>query len=253
MYTHVSGQEYEDIAAAWDWNLIPGITVDYGATTLSCDKTGFTGIENFVGGASTGSIGAFAMNYTNPSTKQLQWQKAWFFFRGGMQYVTISGINSKSNNPVFTVLDQKRASGNVLVDGQVISASQNFTEYTSLWHADVGYVFPNSEPGTSLSISIANRSGSWSNIGTSKQPPATVNLFAAYLEHTSTDKSISYTVFPGVSASDFQELLKNRPLYSLSNDVSTSAVLDSSNNDLMVVFWQAGQSKSSFFNEISSE
>ncbi|KAF8078587.1 chondroitin AC/alginate lyase [Lyophyllum atratum] len=37
--------EYEDISVAWDWNLIPGTTVDYGATPLSCARTQFTGIE----------------------------------------------------------------------------------------------------------------------------------------------------------------------------------------------------------------
>ena len=34
IYTHLNGDEYEDIVAAWDWNLIPGTTVDYGGTPL---------------------------------------------------------------------------------------------------------------------------------------------------------------------------------------------------------------------------
>ena len=60
-YTYVTGDEYEDIAAAWDWNMIPGTTVDYGATPLNCDTENQVGVENFVGGASTGKLGAAVM------------------------------------------------------------------------------------------------------------------------------------------------------------------------------------------------
>ena len=60
-YTYVTGDEYEDIAAAWDWNMIPGTTLNYGATPLSCDTENQAGVENFVGGTSTGKIGAAVM------------------------------------------------------------------------------------------------------------------------------------------------------------------------------------------------
>ena len=60
-YTYVSGDEYEDIAAAWDWNMIPGTTVDFGATPLRCHMANRQGIENFVGGVSTGRLGAAVM------------------------------------------------------------------------------------------------------------------------------------------------------------------------------------------------
>lgn len=240
MYTHVTGQEYEDIAAAWDWNLIPGITVDYGGTQLSCDHTGFTGIESFVGSASTGTIGAFVMKYTNPFNKQLQWQKSWFFFRGGMQHVAVSNINSKSGHPVYSVLDQKRADGSVMVDGQSFQSSNNFTQFNSLWHANVGYSFPATQTGITLSVSLANRSGKWSSIGTSKQPSTAVNTFAAWLDQ-GTQGSVEYTAYPGVTYTEFQQRLSERPLMSLVNDGSTTAVLDTINNDLMVTFWKAGQ------------
>jgi hypothetical protein len=240
MYTHVTGQEYEDIAAAWDWNLIPGITVDYGATALNCDNTGFNGIETFVGSVSTGTIGAFAMKYTNPSTKQLQWQKSWFFFRGGMQHVAVSGISSKSGHPVYSVLDQKKAQGAFIVDGQQFSTGQNFTQFHSLWHANVGYSFPQPQSGAALSVSLSNRSGSWSKIGTSKQPQVMANLFTAWLHH-SNEASIEYTAYPGVNSSEFALRLIQRPLMCLVNDGSTTAVLDTVNNDLMVTYWKASQ------------
>lgn len=60
-YTYVDGNEYEDIAASWDWNLLPGITVDYNATLLQCSSVGNVGLDPFVGGVSTGSIGMSVM------------------------------------------------------------------------------------------------------------------------------------------------------------------------------------------------
>lgn len=60
-YTYVTGDEYEDIAAAWDWNMIPGTTVDYGAAPLQCDTANQVGVENFVGGVSTGKLGMAVM------------------------------------------------------------------------------------------------------------------------------------------------------------------------------------------------
>lgn len=61
LYTYITGDEYEDIAPAIDWNMFPGITVDYNATVLSCDTENVNGLEDFVGGVSTGSIGAAVM------------------------------------------------------------------------------------------------------------------------------------------------------------------------------------------------
>jgi Polysaccharide lyase family 8, super-sandwich domain len=65
-YTYLTGDEYEDISAAWDWNAIPGTTVDYGATPLACSTTNQVGVESFVGGVSTGVLGAAVMVCGNP-------------------------------------------------------------------------------------------------------------------------------------------------------------------------------------------
>jgi len=46
---------------------------------------------------------------------------------------------------------------------------------------------------------------------------------------------------PGISDSEFQEVLSGRPLLTIENDTSRVAVLDSANNDLMIVFWNPGQ------------
>ncbi|RDB19287.1 Chondroitinase-AC [Hypsizygus marmoreus] len=108
-YTYIRGNEYEDIAAAWDWNRIPGITTDYGATPLNCNNTGLLGIEDFVGGVSDGKIGIAAMRYTNPVTKAFHFQKAWFFLNDDVQHVMVSGVfSTNAETPAISVLDQRR-------------------------------------------------------------------------------------------------------------------------------------------------
>src|SRR5882762_6330814 len=102
MYTYMTGDEYEDIFGSWDWNLIPGITTDYGATELSCDNTQWVGVQEFVGGVSAGSSGIAVMRYTNPYTQTLDWKKAWFFLPGDVQHVMVSGLTSTSSAPVYS-------------------------------------------------------------------------------------------------------------------------------------------------------
>ena len=110
VYQHIDGTEYEDIAAAWNWNLIPGITTDYGNTPLECETVGTSSTETWVGGVSNGARGLAVMSYTNPITHAMSWQKTWFFLDNDVQYVMLNGVTSTSDAPVFSVLDQRRLS-----------------------------------------------------------------------------------------------------------------------------------------------
>lgn len=238
LYTYVQGDEYEDIAAAWDWNLIPGTTVDYGATPLNCARAGWTGLESFVGGVSNGETGAAAMRYLNPYTKAFSWQKAWFFLDDDTQYVMIANLSSSSSAPVYSVLDQRRHSGPVYVDNEVFDAPDNETfdsTVSSLWHGGVGYYF---DAGlTVLSLSVGERTGSWSSIGTSTQPPETVDLFAAWIEHQDLTQPVSYTIFPGTTFDSFRIKSGYRTIIPLQNDAYISAILDVDYNNISAVFW----------------
>ena len=88
LYTYLTGNEYEDIQGAWDWQLIPGTTVDYNATALVCGQVGFAGKQTFVGGVSDGNVGIGVMRYTNPKTGSLQFQKTYFFVDGNVLRVS---------------------------------------------------------------------------------------------------------------------------------------------------------------------
>ncbi|KAA1468236.1 polysaccharide lyase family 8 protein [Dentipellis sp. KUC8613] len=238
IYTYMTGNEYEDIFAAWDWNLIPGTTVDYGATLLNCSGTRKTGTQALVGGASDGKIGVAAMRYETPTSKTLNWRKTFFFLDDDVQHVMVTRIISTTSAPVFTVLDQRRHDGDVLVDG-VAKQTGNYTGVGTLWHGNVGYAFNKSNTGASLSIEIGDRTGDWSTLGTSKQPPETVDLFAAWLSHDDVSADIDYTIYPAVTSSAFQSKVASSQIQTIRNDGSVSALLDQGNKVAMFVFWDA--------------
>ena len=198
----------------------------------------FTGIESFVGGVSDGQVGIATMRYTNPYTRTLSWQKTWFFFEDDVQYVTVSNLRSNTSAPVYSVLDQRRHNGDIFVDGQVVTQNVNFTAFHTLWHGGVGYSFDRLLGYPGLSIEVGDKTGNWSTIGISDQPPVTVDLFAAYLTHTSLETPISYSTFPAtLSLDDFLQKKKRTQLKTIQNDDHISAVHDEKHHTLMVVFW----------------
>ncbi|KAL1717893.1 polysaccharide lyase family 8 protein [Schizophyllum commune] len=236
LYTYVQGSEYEDIAAAWDWDMIPGISVDYKGTKLNCSSTSATGKHSFVGGVSTGDVGIAAMRYTNPITGKFSFQKAWFFTADDVQRVLIGNINNTSPVEVRSVLDQKRHSGDVYIDGQVTGGTTKQSP-KSLWHAGVGYIFPN-DTSAKLMVATGNKSGAWNKIGTSGQGTTTVDLFTAYLARTNTSQPLEYTIYPGTANQGaFTSKAAASPLQTVQNDVHISAVYDSAAKVAYAVFW----------------
>ncbi|KAG7450483.1 polysaccharide lyase family 8 protein [Guyanagaster necrorhizus] len=234
LYTYLNGNEYEDIAAAWDWSLIPGITVDYNATILSCSSSQFSGLQAFVGGVSNGQVGVAAMRYLNPSTKSLGWQKAWFFLEDDVQHVMVANISSNTNAPVYSVLDQKRYVEPLVVDEYEDVGSMAGPR--SLWHGNVGYVIDPQE-STSISFSVEDKRGNWSSIGISTQPPSDVTLFTAWLQHDSLNSSSSYTAFPGTTLDTFLSKSHQFSLQSAENDAQVSAIYDQAHETVFAIFW----------------
>ncbi|KAF8232548.1 polysaccharide lyase family 8 protein [Tricholoma matsutake] len=239
-YNYVRGDEYEDTFAVWDWNLIPGITVDYGNTPLTCQNSGLLGIESFVGGVSAedGSMGLSAMRYTNPKTRALSWQKAWFFLADDVQHVMISGLSSTSSAPVRSVLDQRRARGPAIVNGRSTFSGSRDAGCKTLWHGDVGYTF-GEDSQMALTVQLEQKTGNWSKIGTSVQPPVTIDMFTAYVEHDrqALNVPVEYSVFPGVDYETFVWKSASRRVKTVQNDAHISAVLDGAT--FMGVFWDA--------------
>ncbi|KAJ7597074.1 polysaccharide lyase family 8 protein [Mycena floridula] len=240
-YTYIRGDEYEDLFPAFDWNLIPGTTVDYGATPLGCETARKTGTQPFVGGASDGQIGIAAMRYENPTTKALNWRKTWFFLEDDVQFVMVARLTSTTTAPVYSVLDQRRRNGDVFVSGTLATKTgvTNFTGATSLWHGGVGYIFNVSNPATSLAVQLDTRTGSWQDIGTSDEPPNTADFFTSYLIHNDlTTPGISYSIYPAtLSLSAFQTKAQASKIVSIRNDGSISALLDVVHKTAFIAYW----------------
>ncbi|KAI0035969.1 polysaccharide lyase family 8 protein [Vararia minispora EC-137] len=227
LFTYLKGTEYEDIAASWDWNMIPGITTDYNNTPLACEHAKWTGLESFVGGVTVGTVGLAAMRYTNPYTRALSWQKAIFFLDDDTQVVLISNVTSRSSAPVLTVLDQRHYASS----GYVRSGS-------SLWHGGIGHVFVPSD-SFELGVSVVNSTGDWSVLGVSGRGNQTVDLFTAWIEHKAPSAALTYFSFPATDLSTFQNRSSNRSeaIVTVQNDAHISAVYDATHHLLAAVFW----------------
>ena len=230
------------------FTVIPGTTTDYDATPLTCAKSRLSTKEDFVGGASDGNIGAAAMRYTNPVTRALTFQKAWFFLPNDVQHIMVSKVKSRSpkKNPVISALDQKRLNGTVLVDGQQVDKGGNFSQATSLWHDSVGYTFEQS----ALSVDFGARESDWSSIGISTAPKSTVDLFSAWISHGSgsdlDDVPVAYTAYPAVTPEAFEQKKQETKLKTIRNDEDVSAVYDETHRVAMFVFWQPKGGKVTF-------
>lgn len=218
--------------------MIPGTTVDYGATPLSCATARVTGIQPYVGGVSDGVVGIAAMRYDNPTTRALTWRKTFFFLEDDVMFVMIALITSSTTAPVFSVLDQRVHSGDVFVDGAAATTG-NYTGVSSLWHAGTGYTFNASNPATSLSLQLGPKTGNWQAIGSSNAAPNTVDMFAAWLSHDNIAAPVTYAMYPGTTQDTFAQKAQAEPtnLIVVRNDGSISALLDSVHNTAFIAFW----------------
>ncbi|RCI05284.1 hypothetical protein CU098_004937 [Rhizopus stolonifer] len=185
IYIYRAGDEYLDCFAAWDWNLVPGTTVDYGATPLRCNSTQFYGNTSFVGGLSTTGHGGMAvMQYINPMTGALRWEKTFYFF-DGFYAVQVGSLQCTSNNAsVITTLDQSNLKGDVYINGQLLTTDTFVSKKPTwdVWHNRILYSLVN-QTGLALHVNTASHAvNNWTSIGISKGV-ASQRIFTATIEH----------------------------------------------------------------------
>jgi hypothetical protein len=200
IFTYIDGTEYTDVFAAWDWNLVPGTTVDYGATPFGCNITQFYGNTSFVGSVTPSlnnstfstSGGMTVMQYLNPMTGNLRWEKTYYFFPG-FYAVQIGPIYSQGTEPIITTLDQSNLKGDVYLDGELLTSqstveaslgAQNGTRPLNLWHNRVLYTILGNDQSATLKVNTASRTSNneWDTIGISNGT-ATQPIFTATIEH----------------------------------------------------------------------
>eukprot|EP01117_Protostelium_nocturnum_P014433 TRINITY_DN5489_c0_g3_i1.p1 TRINITY_DN5489_c0_g3~~TRINITY_DN5489_c0_g3_i1.p1 ORF type:complete len:732 (-),score=155.16 TRINITY_DN5489_c0_g3_i1:48-2243(-) len=201
LLSFTGGSEYFNVPPVWDWNLLPGTTVDPGVDPLKCGNTRYMGLHEQVGGVSDGKSGIATMKFTDPLQKALSWTKSWFFFEDC--YISISSnVVQKDLKPVVVVLDQRRLNGKVETEAGTMQGEELNTKKT-LWmfHDSIGYIFPNASP---LQIETKTVTGKWSDVGAGfATGSVTAKMFKATMGVNKT--TAIYIGVPGVSLSGFSE------------------------------------------------
>ncbi|KAI8994576.1 galactose mutarotase-like domain-containing protein [Pilobolus umbonatus] len=243
IYTYVDGDEYIDVSGAWDWEYIPGTTVDYGGTVLKCSHD-VNGISPFVGGATDLNNGIAVFDFVNPVNQNLRFQKTFFFFPEGYA-VQIGPTESKNlDAPLRTILDQRRRRGDIYVNGARKNTNTTYTTTTrSIWHDRVGYYFPTNE---SLFVHSQFKTANWSDIGVSVGNE-TQQLFGANIRHTITNTTgllTQYIVQPGISHTQFHDNINTNNLpISLdfrASDPQINAAYSATQDMISIAFWTPG-------------
>lgn len=258
VYTYSTGAEYEDIYAALDYNIIPGITTDYNGTVLSCATVEQHGVDAYAGGVEANDVGMAAMRYINPQSKAFKFYKAWFFFPNNVQHVLVSNIeqtDENSTSPVYSVLDQRLRAGDVLVNGTPVSESSVRADAKTLWHAGTGYAFPASgSRALGVSVNLETRTGDWSKLGTSKVVATPKDIFGAWIPHKALTLNpspnapssgpgkytpVEYSVFPATgSYEEFEDKATRLRPRTVANIETVSAAIDAGARILGAAFWK---------------
>ncbi len=236
LFSYVTGTEYKDIMAAWDWNLVPGTTVLLNRPKLQASTVKFAGKRDFVGVVSDGQVGTAVEDYVDPFDGSISYQKAWFFL-GDSVLVTTANLKVNSSVspdvPVITVLDNRSGgAGPTWVDGKQISIAQNGAKVNgkTLFYGGNGYLSYDAD--FRLTLSDGDRTGNWSEISTSTVGVTTVPVFSAYTEMQ--HESFTYALFPATTRQTLEKESKNPSVMPLSdNGVNGVAGSDS----LSLVFW----------------
>lgn len=229
MYTYVTGTEYINVTAAWDWNLIPGTTALLNMPDVKTTPVKQFGPNPFVGVVSDGKAGISVEDFTDPVTKSLSFRKARFYFDDAI-VVAVSNITSNASAPTVTVLENRNvASGGIVLDGEKDDAGSKKKAF-SMYYGGNGYLAY--EKPFELTLFEGDRTGNWSEISTSAVGVVTTKLFSAF--HTHSGDSMTYAVFPAISKPNLAREAKS-PTYQTTMERGVTAA--AGKNKLGVVFW----------------
>lgn len=199
-----TGREYEGIFPVWDWQKLPGTTVEQTPTLSGPLRR--RGSRSFVGGASDGRYGLAAFDFARD---ELAARKAWFFF--DREFVCLgAGIRCAGHDPVVTTVNQCRLRGEVSVGagqeggdgGQTLARGEHAWRRPAWVHHDgIAYVFL--EP---MHVRLRNdtQQGSWLSINHMyPHERLAIDVFKLWIDHgrRPTDASYAYAVVPGMPVS----------------------------------------------------
>ncbi len=228
-----TGDEYRDIFPVWDWRKLPGTTAEQRQTPLEAEPLTRRGERAFAGGVSDGQIGCAAMDF---SSEALSARKAWFCFDGCLAALG-AGIVSTGGVRVQTAINQCRRSGPVYVKGAAAPAADGdhpLAAGSCFWHDSLAYGVLAGEG----SLSLAQRSGAWSDCGVGSSDPVSAAVFQACLDHgiSPSGAAYAYTVTP---SGDHQTAFNAQtPVSIIRNDTQVQAVWHAADRLGQAVFYE---------------
>lgn len=243
-YLSLDGEEYVNLAPVYDWSCIPGATTVRLEEMPSEKEIQKKGEMDFVGGVTDGLYGAAAFDFSSPHNP-LHARKSWFFFDD--MYVCLgTGIESDSEYPIVTTINQCRLSGEVVAGTSdetkvLASGSISSDRLTWVWHDYVGYIFP---VGQSLEIKNDLVKGSWASVNrqtSSSKAIVTDSIFKLLLNHGKQPrgKEYVYYVVPHVDKEHLSRYVKHSPVQVLANTRQMQAVEHRENGVLYVACYEA--------------
>lgn len=256
-FLSITGKEYLNIWPVYDWQKLPGTTVLQKPDLPSEEHIQKDGVTDFVGAVTNGLHGAVAFDFISPHDFTRA-RKSWFFFED--EYVCLgAGIESMSEFPVATTLDQALMQGEVVVAGSDNEMKLTRGEHAindAKWvnHNGTGYIFP--EPAN-IHITNKEEQGKWTDINRQWDSPKELikkDVFKLWLDHgarpqgrpggfnhetmIAKDVKYQYIVVPSIEPKNMNE---DRGIEIMANNRLMQAVKNSKLGISQIVFYQAGE------------
>ena len=200
-----TGHEYEDIGATWDWQRLPGATVQVNGTQLNCSTSDSQGVLPNVGGVTDGLVGMSYMDFAQPAYGQVIAARKTAVFTDAALLFLGTAISSAPQSRVTTTVESRL----LAADGVVAAGLGGRGPLTQLtvgthvlpspapgapllvYHGGTGYVFP-ADPtgvgraGAAVTVSLGPVTGSWEVLnGDPNAPNVTNDMFTLVLDHGS--------------------------------------------------------------------
>lgn len=239
----VDGDEYNNIFPMWDWKKLPGTTVAQIAeaipyTTYTAGKPTHNPVD-FVGGVSSGDLGASAMVLNRKGVKA---QKAYFFLDNVLVCLG-TGISSDTNLDITTGIEQSVLKGDVALglNGKTkqLDPKSTINESKVNWihHNKIGYCMLQT---TDLVISNSAQTGTWRSIANYHDTdPQTMDLFKVYVNHGQKPQngSYAYVILPNQTKAQTAAFSKKPGVSILVNNNDCQAVTNSTKSVCQAVFY----------------
>jgi len=247
-FIYRTGNEYNDIFAAYDWNRLPGTT----AEVKDFDKieSGTHSYESTksqrVGGISFNGNGTTAMELQRDT---LNAKKAWFMFDDAVVCLG-TDITSETDNDIYTSVNQCLSKGDAIyADGNDVESTFAFGNTQTIlssprWvlHDGIGYIF-NSK--TDIYAENAQKQGDRYDISWDGSPVkhktdiVRRNIFSLWFNHKADNtNSYEYIIVPATTREKLIDYADSNTFKVISNTPTVQAA--SFENEIQAVFWESG-------------